>query len=601
MDIYKEYLYHLRKLSFGDAFLKIHGDVTPKLKHYIYLLDKVKFEDGAYHTYYGEIKKIVNSFINCWTKTMDEAIKVADRYTHLMTRDELLEVMETTISLNVNKQIDFGREFLPVKSDLEQQLYEEVEEQYNVFMQRLYELRSQIERLDKQDKVDAFAKEHFPVSLNKKNEVFLFTHTYISTLLIDHVDRIRVSLEEIVLRIRNNLKALQEKCTSSVNSLLNQLYDKNKEHLTIFRQETRSSLEIAEVERSMELIKDKIEDSKHVPMSRLIDEHKYWQDRIVEFNHISLALKKLNEAERKILAQGKLMNKLVCPVVPEPVNTCWEESAEALQANLRTIEDMRTKAAKALITFFSVRGPDRVIYADNVGPYFVDDYGHQVYFFDYGLKVFHIDCDGNFVEDKEDVKYYYDVMGRYTIDSDGSKLYQIGTCTSTYKLQDGIFVKHTKDCGHTERTVAGCRMTIKDPNDVCILPLTEKVDLSDNLDAETSGYLWSSFGHVLPRALRDVAMARPKNPIHYLAHKLLHHKYNKTTGELRAMKVEAEEYRAKIFQDRKDKEISASKAWKAKQMKRRKPEESDDAAERFVYDAHVANQDFIRSLNLFHE
>lgn len=47
------------------------------------------------------------------------------------------------------------------------------------------------------------------------------------------------------------------------------------------------------------------------------------------------------------------------------------------------------------------------------------------------------------------------------------------------------------------------------------------------------------------------------------------------------------------------KAIAITKAWKSKQVKRRKPEESDDSQERAVYDAQIAQYEFIKSMNYY--
>lgn len=47
--------------------------------------------------------------------------------------------------------------------------------------------------------------------------------------------------------------------------------------------------------------------------------------------------------------------------------------------------------------------------------------------------------------------------------------------------------------------------------------------------------------------------------------------------------------------------IARSKVWKSKQVKRRKPEESDDMLERAVYNAQMAQQELIQNLNYYAE
>lgn len=61
------------------------------------------------------------------------------------------------------------------------------------------------------------------------------------------VCQIKVSLEDTLARVRHNLKELEDKRDRHIATLRNELYDKNKEHLHIWRRDKRSSVEYAEV------------------------------------------------------------------------------------------------------------------------------------------------------------------------------------------------------------------------------------------------------------------------------------------------------------------------------------------------------------------
>ncbi|XP_046971296.1 uncharacterized protein LOC124538312 [Vanessa cardui] len=596
MYSYKEYLRKLRELSLNEPYVILNNDITPILKHYIRLLDQIKFEDGSYHSYYGELKAILNSFTDLWIEEMDNAIKEADRCSHVMSKEELMQMMDKTILIHQEEQADFEQQYLPIETPFEKETYDDIQIKFEDFMKRLLIFKEELNGLDKQDKVEEFAKEHFPISLKKKNDIIVFTNEFIAFGLSSVIDRVSVSLQEISNHLRNNVRAMREISEVNISHLLIRLYEKNKEHLMLSRQDVRSSVELAEVQRSMAIIKDKIEDSKLIPTQRLQEEFNYWESRMHEFQQIEKTLKKVLAVEEKVLEQEKLFYSLKDTEIPTEKLKCWPKMEEKLKQKLEQIREMKLNAAKALVTFFTVRGRDRVFYSDNVGTYYVDEYGHQCYIFDYGLKSYHVNCVGDFVDTNENEKYYYDSMGRFILNENGEKLYQLAPCSSTYRIKKDLFSKASQDCGHSEKVNEECHMTIKNPLDEVILPDVEPVDIKGKLDPKVVKYLCDTFGHVLPEVLNDVAETRPKNPIHHIAHRLLSLKFKKTETELEKMKQEAKTYREKIYKDRLQKFQQKVDAWKAKQVKRRKPEESDDTEEQFAYNAHVKQQDLIRSL-----
>lgn len=61
------------------------------------------------------------------------------------------------------------------------------------------------------------------------------------------MSKIRASLEEIKNRIQRNLQKLCDDRDSTLSSLLDELYDKNKEKIIITRQEHKRSVQEAEV------------------------------------------------------------------------------------------------------------------------------------------------------------------------------------------------------------------------------------------------------------------------------------------------------------------------------------------------------------------
>ncbi|KAL0869416.1 hypothetical protein ABMA27_007654 [Loxostege sticticalis] len=598
MNVCKEFMQQFRKTSFKEVYIILAQDIFPHVHNYVALLEMIPFEDGSYHTYFGEVKKVICIFQNYYTNVIDDVVQEADKCTHVMDRNELLVLVDRTIDIHQSRHIYFGRQFLPVQSPVEKQVFEEIETLYTQYMEKLLNLKSNIEKFDKQDKVDNFAKEHFKMSIKGISELFTMTHTFLSMMLADRIHQIRVSVEEIHLRVHNNLRKIQKECDDTLRGLMEMLYDKNKSMLHVTRKDHRCSIAMGEASRGIDRIRAKIQEySYNPPISRLEEEVAYWQDRIKEFDKIASKLVLLKKAQDEVMKQEEIYNSMKTTELPGSKRQCWVNMGKNFAQRKEYLKEKIIEYAKPLITYFAVRGIDRLLYSDAHGQYFVDEYNHQVYVFDYGMGVYHVNCEGDFKQISDHQLYYFDTHGRYTLSPQGEKVYQLAACTSTYKLTGSdLLMKTTTDCGHSERMNQNCRLHIKDLMRTGeVLPDVKKTDIKSTLNTEVVRYLWDSFGHVLPYALHDVWKSHTKNPIQLLAHKLLLHKYNRTKSELEEKKKEAQEYRAKIFKERKDRAVAASKAWKAKQVRRSKPEESfDDQA---MNDAQATTQMFLASLN----
>nr|XP_037876325.1 uncharacterized protein LOC110384865 isoform X3 [Bombyx mori] len=467
MDIYKEFLYRLRNYNLQDVYLFLHEDLSPKLKEYICLLRDVPFEDGLYHTYYADVKKVVSTFMNYFIQTIDEVTLEVDKYTNVLCKDDLINLMEKTVSIHEKNQIDFAKDFLPIKAPIEKQIYEEIESKYDIFKCKLKEFQSKLEQLNKKEQIDEFAKSnHFQFSLKKSSDLFHFVHIFIGMMVADRLYQIRVSLEEILLRVRSNLQLMRDEEEEVLNGLLNELYDKNKEQLFINRSYKRYSMEEAEVSvvvrKGIEIMQEKIENREtNVHISRLEQEVSFWEKRITDFNQCADLLTKLKTEFDTIVKEEDVYNNLRINEKPGPKLECWKNMGNNYKERKQYLNMKIADAAKALLTFFSCRGTNRIYYTDNVGPYYVDEYNHKVYYFNYGLDMYHTDCDGKFKEIQKQA-YYHDLSGRYTLEN-GNKIYQCAPCTSKYVLDENeLFKKITQDCGHSEKANEKCRLDFKD-------------------------------------------------------------------------------------------------------------------------------------------
>lgn len=184
---YKDFVQQLTKKTISEVYIIVGGDFTPNLRRYVKLLDTVQFKEGSYHTYFGQIRKIVASFLRYYEISIDKIRKEADEDANTLDRNTALRLLEETVGIHLRRQIEFGKEYLPVKSEAEKNTYEEVSTMYDDFKVKLDEFRSMLERFDRQERVDDFAKDHFKISVKKTCELFAFTHQYICSKLVDNV------------------------------------------------------------------------------------------------------------------------------------------------------------------------------------------------------------------------------------------------------------------------------------------------------------------------------------------------------------------------------------------------------------------------------
>ncbi|CAH0689962.1 unnamed protein product [Spodoptera exigua] len=408
---------------------------------------------------------------------------------------------------------------------------------------------------------------------------------------------ISVSLTEIVDRLNTNLRKHNEYCADKINDLIQNLYEKNKEHLEIYRRVNKRSVDSAEVSKTIEDLRQKMKQTgNEETIARLELETRYWNKKISDFNEIAKILIKNRLEFYKLHDDLDDYKSIRCKDLPGTKTMCFDLIGENLRDRIAYLDRKELVVARTLITFFCVRGTDRDLYTDSVGSYYCDEFYHQNYITNYGLKYFHVNCDGDFVENVETEPYYFDENGRYVI-RDGEKFHQCAPCTSLYKLtEDGFFQKVTKDCGHSERVNPNCRMEIKDLTDAVILPKNDFVDITGKLDSDSVKFLWDSFGMILPEVLYAVATHQPKNPIHYMAHILIKRRFEATKQEFRKLTKKADKYRTKLHEERIQKTKAERLAWKSKLIKYAKPEDLDDTHQQAMSMQNVSDWTFLNFL-----
>ncbi|XP_063538962.1 uncharacterized protein LOC134748180 [Cydia strobilella] len=609
MNNYKHFIAGVSNVVLGVVRVITDNDdgIKPQVASFVKLIDAVKYEDGYYHTYYDEMKAVVKSFIVYWRETMDLAVKRADYLCHKAeeTVDKELMVLHVvnTICLWKDYEKIFLEEFLPIESEPQQKIHDDLTSKFREHMSQLHEIKLRVEKMDRKEQVLGFAKEQYAKSVESKDKVFLYAHEYLSMLLADHLPEIRGSLKEILNQTRNNLKQLENERESNVSELLNKLYDKNKEQLMVTRRKCYGShCLLVELGNDIEKIRAEVLNSgNHDTIWKITEKLELFEKRYAEFERVADNLNTLKTELERAYREESIFESRMTTELPGSKNWCWQQMGANFTKRKEELKQLLIKAAKALTTFFIVRSAteERMIYNNEIGPYSIDVYGHMVYHFDHGLNKYHLDCKGNYRKPYVKPVAYCDEIGRYILRND-EKIYQKDDCASLYKLGDDTLLKKvSRDCGHSESTKAECAMGIQDQTDGVILPDAQPVDIKRTLNGEVVKYLWDSLGSILPDALYDVCHQQPKNPIHYLAHSLLKHKYSRTSAELLQKKKESESYHANILKEREEKAIKESVAWKAVQVTRRKPEESDDSYNQAVHDIYVATDKFIMSLDYY--
>lgn len=196
IDVYKDFVQLMRRKEFEEPYILVTEGTTQKLKEYVRLLLDIKLVDGHYHVYFGQVKNLINSFLNFHISIMDDVIKESDKYTNESDKDDLLFLVEYTISVHQTKQVNFGKEFLPVNTLWEKRTYNEIEALYEDYIRKLQDIKDYINiRLDRRPKVYQFAKAHFEITARKMSETFDTAHLFMGMLL---AERVSVSITAVM-------------------------------------------------------------------------------------------------------------------------------------------------------------------------------------------------------------------------------------------------------------------------------------------------------------------------------------------------------------------------------------------------------------------
>lgn len=188
--VYKDFLYQLRKAEFITPCVIVCDNPAPFLKTYVRLIEAAQIQDGLVsNAYYGELKKVVTSFVNYFTHVIDEIVRRIDRYSYNVDNHRMMMLVDNTIDMATENQDLFLMEFT-VTNEADQEKVNEIEKGHHDYVEALRKLRDSMIYMNKVETIENFAKEQFEISTKKINELCNFTHGYISVMLADRVSQI---------------------------------------------------------------------------------------------------------------------------------------------------------------------------------------------------------------------------------------------------------------------------------------------------------------------------------------------------------------------------------------------------------------------------
>lgn len=193
-NVFRTVISGQRNIELKEPYVVINENISPKLYEYLATMNDIKFEDGAYHSFYGELKVIVNNFLVYWSDVINQCFKEVDTLCKGITKDDILAMIDRTISIHENKHAEFIKSFLPVQHPEEIKIFENLESKYENFQQSMVQFREEVVQYERQEQLDQFIIKHSEFGTRRKNEVFEYTHTImalcmaanVSTTLIIH-------------------------------------------------------------------------------------------------------------------------------------------------------------------------------------------------------------------------------------------------------------------------------------------------------------------------------------------------------------------------------------------------------------------------------
>lgn len=186
-DVFRPVIIAQRSIELEEPYIVLNENISPKLYEFLITMQNTKYEDGAYHTYYGELKVTVNNFLGYWADIINECFKDVDALCNRVTKDQILTLIDRTISVHKDKHEEFVDSFFPVENPEELNLFEDLESKYENFLQGMAICRQEVVEYDRQELLDQFIIRVTELGTRKKNEVFEYAHTVMALCMAENV------------------------------------------------------------------------------------------------------------------------------------------------------------------------------------------------------------------------------------------------------------------------------------------------------------------------------------------------------------------------------------------------------------------------------
>lgn len=191
-NVFRTVIIVQRNIELREPYIVINENISPKLYEFLTIMQNTKFEEGAYNTFYGGLKVVVNNFVVYWSDIINDCIKDVDALCHGITKDAILELIDRSVSVHQDKHTKFVKSFCLLKYPEETNVLEDVEHKYQIYKQGMAVLRQEVAGYERQDQFDQFIIKYSELGMKKKNEVFEMTHTIMALCLAEDVSTVLI-------------------------------------------------------------------------------------------------------------------------------------------------------------------------------------------------------------------------------------------------------------------------------------------------------------------------------------------------------------------------------------------------------------------------
>lgn len=181
-----------RNIELKEPYIVINENISPKLCEFLISMQNVKFDNGVYHTFYGEMKVLINNFLVYWSDIINDCLRDVDALCNTITKDVLLELIDRSVKVHEDKHDEFVKIYFPLDHDKEIIDFEDLEKKYHFFLHGMRELRQEVFDYERQEQLDQFINKHSKLGTRKKNEVFEFAHNAMALCLAEDVSIILI-------------------------------------------------------------------------------------------------------------------------------------------------------------------------------------------------------------------------------------------------------------------------------------------------------------------------------------------------------------------------------------------------------------------------